>query len=129
MRRLLLITAALEALTGLALLAAPTLVITLLLGSDATKSSASLARLAGAALLSFGIACWPAQSPISTAAIRAMLVYNLLATAVLTIAGLSATSVGILLWPAVILHAIFAALFLRQRSKDRQSPDTFEKQT
>ena len=114
MRSLLIVTAVLEAATGVALLAAPALVVSILLASapDA-PAGVFVARLAGAALLSLGIACWlasrDAQSRAGWGVVTAMLIYNVLAVALLVYAGLGAGMAGIGLWPAVLVHLGLAA--------------------
>jgi hypothetical protein len=62
MKRLLTLTAIIEAGTGLALIAMPSIVVRLLLGSPLqTYDAVTLGRVAGAALLALGVACWLAQ--------------------------------------------------------------------
>jgi hypothetical protein len=69
-------------------------------------------RVAGVALLALGVACWLAQHDAQSCAARglvsAMVLYNLGAVVILGAAGLQSQSVGIALWPAVILHAVMA---------------------
>ena len=113
MNRLLKLTAIIEASTGLGLLAVPSVVVRLLLGSPlGTSAAVMLARVAGAALLALGVACWLArddtQSRATIGLIVAMLMYNLIATAVLAFAGIGLGLHGVALWPAVILHAAMA---------------------
>jgi hypothetical protein len=109
MKRLLILTALIEAATGLGLIALPALVVRLLLGAELLGAGIPLGRLAGVALLALGIACWLASfETVSCAArgvVSAMTVYNLGAVLVLTAAGLKSHPIGIGLWPAVILHA------------------------
>ena len=110
MNRLLTLTAIIEAATGLALLIMPSFVVRLLLGSPLeTFDAVTLGRVAGAALLALGVACWLArndtQSRAATGLIVAMLLYNLVVAIVLGAAGVSPHPSGIALWPAVALHA------------------------
>ena len=109
MKRLLILTALIEAATGLALLAVPAVVVRLLLGAEISGASIPLGRVAGAALLALGVACWLARGDTQNLAARglvaAMTIYNLGAVAVFTVAGLGSKLAGIALWPAVILHA------------------------
>ena len=59
MRALLTVTAAIEAAAGLALVASPSALVFLLLGSSLdTPAGLTIARVGGAALLSLGLACW-----------------------------------------------------------------------
>ena len=113
MNRLLKLTAIIELATGLGLMAVPSVVVRLLLGSPLDISAAGiLGRVAGAALLALGVACWLArddtQSRASRGLVVAMLMYNIVATAVLAFAGIGLGLHGVALWPAVVLHAAMA---------------------
>ena len=112
-RKLLIVTALVETPIGLMLLASPALVVPFLLGSSLEAPAALVvARLAGAALLSMGGACWLARDDGPSRARRglvaAMLLYNSVAAAVLASAGAGVRLVGVLMWPAVALHAVLA---------------------
>ena len=114
MKILLVVTAVIEAATGLALLGLPSLVVSLLLGASFDSPSALVvARVAGAALLSLGVACWLARNDEKSRAavglVAAILLYNVAAVAVLAYAGLGAGLSGAGLWPAVLLHVALAA--------------------
>ena len=114
MKRLLKLTGIIETATGLGLMAVPSVVVRLLLGSPLdTSAAAMLARVAGAALLALGVACWLARDDTQSRAARglvvAMLIYNLVATAVLAFAGIGLGLHGVALWPAVVLHAAMGA--------------------
>ncbi len=114
MSRLLKLTAIIETATGLGLMAAPSVVVRLLLGSPLDTSAAvMLGRVAGAALLALGVACWLARDDTQSRATRglvvAMLMYNIPATAVLAFAGIGLGLHGVALWPAVVLHAAMGA--------------------
>ncbi len=112
MKRFLTLTAIIEAATGLALIAVPTIVVRLLLGAEISGASIPLGRVAGAALLALGVACWLARDDTQSRAARglavAMLIYNIAATAVLAFAGIGLGLHGVALWPAVVLHAAMA---------------------
>jgi len=110
MKRLLILTAAMELGAGVALLCCPSAAVKLLFGSPLdAPAAAALGRVAGAALFSLGVACWfargDAQSRAAKGVISAMTFYNLGAVAVLGVAGIHLRPVGVALWPAVILHA------------------------
>jgi hypothetical protein len=112
-RKLLIVTALAETPIGLMLLLSPALVVPFLLGASLDAPAALVvARMAGAALLSLGCACWLARNDGPNPAVRglvaAMLLYNSVAVAVLANAGAGARLVGVLLWPAVALHAALA---------------------
>ncbi len=112
MKCLLTLTAIIEAATGLALIAVPAIVVWLLLGAEISGASIPLGRVAGAALLALGVACWLARDDTQSRATRglvvAMLMYNIPVTAVLAFAGIGLGLHGVALWPAVVLHAAMA---------------------
>jgi hypothetical protein len=112
MSSLLKLTGIIEAATGLALIAVPAIVVRLLLGAEISGASIPLGRVAGAGLLALGVACWLARDDAQSRATRglvvAMLMYNLVATAVLVFAGIGLQLHGVVLWPAVVLHAVMA---------------------
>jgi len=98
----------LEAATGLGLLVAPAVVARLLLGATLdTPAAVTVARVAGAALLTLGVACWQARYD-GRALVVAMLFYNIVAVAVLVHAALVLALSGIGLWPAIGLHTALA---------------------
>jgi hypothetical protein len=109
MKRLLFVSAVVEAGAGLAFLAAPAGVVGLLLGSELSGPGIPLGRVCGAALLALGVACWlargDAESRAANGLVMAMSAYNLAAVAILAAAGLLSRPTGIALWPAVALHA------------------------
>jgi hypothetical protein len=114
MKSLLIVTAAAETATGLALLGMPSLVVSLLLGGSLdTPAALVVARMTGAALLSLGVACWLARndekSRAAVGVVKAILLYNIAAVSVLAFAGIVAGLSGVGLWPAVLLHAALAA--------------------
>ena len=116
MKRLLTLAAVLEAATGFALLIAPSFVTRLLLGDSVSGAGTAVGRVAGCALVSLGIACWPSRDAASRpiAAFAAMLTYNLLVTCYLVLLGIGGQSVGVLLWPAIAIHGLLALLFIRE---------------
>jgi len=108
---LLIVTSLAELATGACLLVVPSLVLRLLFGiQDAAAETNLMARFAGAALMAFGIAVWPAQRLTAAwGALPAALAYDLAAAALLAYAGLSLGMTGIALWPGVIFHCGLAA--------------------
>jgi hypothetical protein len=110
MRKLLIITAVIEAGAGVALVCCPSPVVALLLGSGLdTPAAAAVARLAGAALFALGITCWLAQYDAKSSAARglvsAMTLYNSGAVVILGAAAARSQAVGLAFWPAIVLHA------------------------
>ncbi len=132
MSPLLKLTAVIEAATGLGLIAVPAVVVHLLLGAEISGASIPLGRVAGVALLALGVACWLAsydeQSSAARGTVTAMVLYNAGAVVILGAAGIRSQSVGIALWPAVVLHAVMAGwcamtlLKSRSGSLHRTSP-------
>jgi len=110
-KNLLVVTAVIEAATGLALLLSPPLIAALLLGASLDTSAALVVgRVAGAALLSLGAACWLGRNDRGAGGlIVALLFYNAATVAVLVHANMGLSLSGIGLWPAVVLHAAMAA--------------------
>jgi hypothetical protein len=106
MKNALTFAAVAEVATGLALLIAPSLVGQVLLGQQLAGVATPVARVAGIALIALGISCWPATPLIG------MLTYSALVTLYLAYLGFAGLS-GVLLWPAVVLHAILTALLSR----------------
>jgi hypothetical protein len=109
MKKMLLLAAAVETATGLALMVGPSLVARLLLGVELIGVSIPVARVAGIGLFSLGLACWPVKETSRTA-LCAILTYDLLVTLYLLYLGIRGEWVGPLLWPAVVLHAILTVL-------------------
>jgi hypothetical protein len=108
MKRLLVITAAIEAGTGIGLLVVPSVLAQVLLGATVDAPVAvTIARVAGAALLSLGVACWLARDD-GRALVIAMLFYNVAAVAILVHAAISLALSAIGLWPTVVLHTVLA---------------------
>jgi hypothetical protein len=108
MKRLLAITAAIEAGTGIGLLVVPSVIAQVLLGATLdTPAALTVARVAGAALLALGVGCWLARDD-GRALVVAMLFYNVIAVAVLAYAAVGLGLSGIGLWPAIGLHTALA---------------------
>lgn len=105
-----------EAATGLVMLVFPSLVGRLLLGEDLAGIAIPVARVAGIALVALGIACWPGPARVG------MLTYSAAVTLFLAYLGLAGGVSGILLWPAVALHAILMVLLIRARADDETKP-------
>jgi hypothetical protein len=114
------VAAAVEAVTGLFLLVFPHLLVKLLLGAEVTGVAVVIGRVAGIALLSLGVGCWfGRQEGTSGWALAAMLLYNVMVTLYLAFVGLGTEFVGVLLWPAVVVHVGLTTLLAYAWSKDR----------
>lgn len=107
------LSAAIEAGTGIALIAVPDLVARLLLGTELSISGVVVARVAGFGLLSLAIACWPYADGASIASVRGLFVYNLLAAIYFAYVGGARIFFTYLLWAACALHGLLALLMVR----------------
>jgi hypothetical protein len=103
------VAAVAEAATGLALLAAPGLVVRLLLGVELAGAGVPVARVAGIALVGLGLACWPGPPRIG------MLAYGAGVALYLGYLGVIGPGVGLLQWPAVAVHALLTLALLLRR--------------
>jgi hypothetical protein len=122
---LLSLAAAIEAVTGVALIVLPQAVASLLLGADLVGPGIAVGRVAGIALLSLGLLCWLSrQGANNTAVLTAMLAYNLLVTAYLMYLGFIGELVGRLLWPAVVIHAVLTLGFAYAWFSDQRTEAT-----
>jgi hypothetical protein len=102
-----------EATTGLALLVVPSIVGRLLLGEELTGIAVPVARVGGIALIGLGVACWPGTPLLG------MLTYGAAVAVYLAYLGLAGGLGGILLWPAVALHAVLSILLVMAWSRSR----------
>lgn len=109
----LMVTAVSEGITGLLLLIIPEVLLKLLLGERATTPETIFyARCLGVVLVIFSAGCWLIRNQHGSARQNwfavAALIYDLAAALLLAYLGLAHDMVGILLWPAVVLHTILA---------------------
>jgi hypothetical protein len=108
MKKLLVITAAIEAGTGIGLLVVPAVIARVLLGGTLEGPAAlTVARVGGAGLLALGIACWVSRNE-GRALVAAMLFYNVAAVVILAYAAVGLALFAIGLWPAIGLHIALA---------------------
>jgi hypothetical protein len=107
MKKVLIFAAVAEVATGLALLTVPSLVGQLLLGEELAGVALPVARVTGIALIALGIGCWPGSPLVG------MLAYSVAVTLYLAYIGFAGHSAGVLLWPAVALHAVLSVLLGR----------------
>ncbi len=94
------------------MLIVPSLVGWLLLGEELTGISIPVARVTGIALIALGVACWPGPP------LAGMWIYTAVVAVYLAYVGTAGGLTGILLWPAVIVHVILAALLIRASIRD-----------
>jgi hypothetical protein len=117
-RKLLLVAALGEAVTGLTLFVSPAIVVSLLFGGPIDGAGVVISRVAGISLVALGVACRPSDG--ITRAIDGMLSYSTLAMLYLAYLGVRGEDVGVLLWPGVAAHAILAGLLVRARLSERR---------
>ncbi|HQR06319.1 MAG TPA: hypothetical protein PLN21_05830 [Gemmatales bacterium] len=107
----LIVTAVLEAVTGLVLLIIPEALLKLLFGDRAaTPVLIVYGRFYGAVLLAFSVACWFVRNQHGTTRLHgftlAALLYDVVAAILLALLGLAYGMIGLLLWPAVAAHIL-----------------------
>ena len=88
----------------------PAIVVTLLLGVDVAGVGIVLGRCFGVALLALGVACWPSGQSGESRIHRLPegMTCNVLIALYLGFLGTARHLGGVLLWPAVALHAAVA---------------------
>jgi hypothetical protein len=106
------LSAGVEAATGLALIVVPAFVGRFLLGGDITGAGLAVARCFGVALLALALAVWPRGEEMAQAAL-AMLLYNAGLAIYLAWLGTAGHLSGSALWPAAAIHAVVASLLAR----------------
>jgi len=119
MKKVLMLAALAEAGTGVILLAYPPIVVRLLFGAEIGGAGVIMSRLAGAALIGLGVACWPGNSAVQQ--LYGMLTYSTLAMLYLIRIGIRGAPIGLLLWPGVVAHVILVVLLVVARFKDKTS--------
>jgi hypothetical protein len=114
LRKILIFAAAVEIGTGLVLVIDPAIVVTLLLGAEVFSPGTQIARVFGIALLALGLACWPGpqRTQNDAPAFRGMLLYNAGIALYLAYLATVRHMGGLLLWPAVVVHGVVAALLI-----------------
>ena len=116
MKILLTITSLIEFTTGLALTIFPGKLVYFLFGVSLLQSTGEMVgRIAGIALIALSLACWFArnESHSSVVLTKSMLVYNLGVAIFFLLAFFKYNFAGIGLWPALVLHIIFAGWCLK----------------
>jgi hypothetical protein len=107
MKKVLILTALAEGMTGLALLLVPSFVGWLLFGESLTGVGILAGRVAGIALIALSVACWPGPPAVG------MLIYSAVVALYFASLGFAGGMTGILLWPAAVLHLVLTALLAR----------------
>ena len=97
-----------EALFGIFVFMAPEFSVYLLFRRHPAPDALIFARVAGIALLGLGVACYPAGS---RQGLYGLLAYSLLVMLYLIVVGIGGAA-GVLLWPAVAVHALLSALLI-----------------
>ena len=110
MRKILVFSSVVEFATGLALMADPSIVARLLLGTVVSGPGIVVGRCFGIALLGLALASWPAGPVPGRRSERfaGMLIYNALIAVYLAALGAGGRANGVLLWPAAALHCAVA---------------------
>ena len=117
MKKLLVFAAVSEGSLGLILLVYPPVVVRLLFGAEIAGPSVWISRFAGIAVIGLVVACWPDGNPVR--AFFGMSTYSTLAMLYLAYVGVNG-GMGILLWPAVAVHAGLSVLLIRAWWNERR---------
>jgi hypothetical protein len=108
-----------EVVTGMALIVVPSVVVKLLFSAEIAGIAVITSQFAGLALLSLGVACLPCEP--ASSALYGMLTYSSLATLGLLYLVIGGKWNGLLLWPAVVLHAVLTLLLARAWFKPQEN--------
>lgn len=121
LKKVLILAAVAEGLTGLALLSVPSFVGRLLFNEELAGAGIVSARITGIALIALGVACWPGPP------VAGMLVYGAAVALYFVYVGFAGGLTGLLLWPAAVLHFVLTALLAvasTRKFEDRAAPPT-----
>jgi hypothetical protein len=126
LKKILAFASPVEMATGLALMIDPRFVVALLVGPDTPVEEIPMGRLPGIAIFALGLACWPSaqHAECGSPAFHGMLVYNVLIALFLVYLFKVGHLGGVLLWPAVALHAVVAVLLVWTWRTERQANAT-----
>ncbi len=97
-----------EAALGVFVFVAPALALWLFFGIGPVAGTVMITRVTGIALIGLGVACYP-RGPQQ--ARYGLLVYSVLVMLYLIDVGIHG-SAGLLLWPAVVVHALLAVFLI-----------------
>ena len=116
MKKILALAGLAEAVTGMALIIAPSLTGRLLLGTELAGVAVPVANVLGIALLALGIGC------ITGSLWLGMCIYMAVITLFLAYLGAATSWAGMLLWPAVAAHAALTVLLTWARFARKVPP-------
>jgi hypothetical protein len=119
MKKILMITALAEAVTGVIVLVSPQIAVRALLAAEISGAGVLMSRIAGIALIGLGVSCWPGSDTLR--AFYGMVTYSALAMLYLIFIGIHGESVGWILWPGVVVHAALVILLVRFRYKKQET--------
>ena len=106
-------SAYIEIVAGAMFVIAPDILCTLLFGAKPEDIGRPLARWLGVSLFALGVASLPLRAGgLQRSAVLGLFLYDVGAVVVLAYFGTITSVHGFLLWPAVILHALLAALLV-----------------
>ena len=111
------IAAIIELVSGAGLVVAPVLVIQLLFGSSVGATAHYISQLYGMALIGLGVTCWGKNCNNQTKI--GLMLYNCLAALLLLSFAIRGIAMGIMVWPAALLHLGLGALMVGDRLFDR----------
>ena len=107
MRSLLIVTAVIEGLTGLALFVMPEVAVSVIMNSSVESAGGILiSRIGGVAIIALAIGCWQARNSQNSGIITAMLFYNVAVAAVLIFGGSKLGLTDTFIWPTIVLHGV-----------------------
>lgn len=115
--KVLTLAAVAEGSLGVVLLVWPPIVVRLLFGTEISGVGVVVSRFCGICLVGLGVACWQGNSAVRP--LDGMLIYSTLAMLYLTCIGVRGEFAGVLLWPAVVVHAVLVVLLIRARFKEK----------
>jgi hypothetical protein len=114
---------AVEVLTAVGLVVAPSLLARLLFGSDLNAAGEATGRISGLVMLCLAAGCWPRAVGAGAPALMPLMALSWLAAAFLIATRFIGANVGVLLWPAAALHLILAVLLTRASMKSQRSAE------
>jgi len=95
-----------EVVTGWIALIDPVILVRLLFGAEIAGAGTIVARILGASLLGLGVSCWPGSWFVNIPqTVLGILIYSFFVTFYFGYLGITGQWVGLLLWPAILLHA------------------------